>query len=88
MATNNGWSVDKHIPIALILAIAMQTGGAIWFAAKMDSRVESLEQQSSLTKQIIDRIDNMNARMVRIETLVEIRRSADDEEKGALNAIK
>jgi len=71
MPNKNGWSIDKHIPIALIIAILVQTGGAIWFAAKMDSRVEYLEQQSSVTRQILDRMESINSRLVRIETLID-----------------
>lgn len=69
------WQIDRHIPLALIVTIMMQTGGAIWFAAKMDSRVEVLEQQSSITKQMLDRMESMNARLVRIETLVELKKA-------------
>ena len=76
MATNQArWTVDKHIPVALILAILVQTGGAIWFAAKMESRVEALESQASVTHQLLEKIESVNARLVRIETLIDLRKS-------------
>jgi hypothetical protein len=38
-----GWKLDKHVPLAVMLAIAVQTAGLIWYASKLDSRVSSLE---------------------------------------------
>lgn len=39
----SGWKIDKHIPIALILALLAQTAGFVWYFAKQDSRLEALE---------------------------------------------
>ena len=36
-----GWYLDKKIPLALFLAIAVQTGTAIWWAAGITKNVES-----------------------------------------------
>ena len=35
----------KNIPIPVITFLAAQLGGAIWFAAQLDSRVTSLETE-------------------------------------------
>jgi hypothetical protein len=37
------WHLDKRVPIALVVMIALQTGAAIWFAAQLDARVRWLE---------------------------------------------
>ena len=35
----------KNLPITLLTFLAAQLGGAIWFAAQLDSRVTSLETE-------------------------------------------
>ncbi len=37
------WTLDKHIPIAVIVTICLQTVTAVWWAAKLESHVEVLE---------------------------------------------
>lgn len=39
----NTWKLDKHVPIAVIFTLVLQTGLAIWWTAKLESRVEVLE---------------------------------------------
>lgn len=43
---DNKWHLDKKVPIAIILTIALQTAGVIWFAAKLESRVTAVEQRT------------------------------------------
>ena len=38
-AQTEQWHLDKRVPIALIFAIALQTGGALWWAASIQTRV-------------------------------------------------
>lgn len=40
---DTGWHLDKKVPIALIFAMASQMAGGIWFASKLDARIERLE---------------------------------------------
>lgn len=40
----NGWHLDKRVPITLILTLLIQAAAGLWFAAKMDSRVMALEE--------------------------------------------
>lgn len=39
-----GWHLDKRVPIAIILAIFVQTAGVVWWAARLEARVERMEQ--------------------------------------------
>lgn len=39
------WHLDKKVPIALIGAIALQTGAALWWASGLNTRVGQLEMQ-------------------------------------------
>lgn len=43
MPDANRWKIDRHIPIALILTVLLQTVGAVWWTAKLESRIEVLE---------------------------------------------
>jgi hypothetical protein len=85
MANGNGFKLDKHIPVALLLAIALQTCGIIWGAAKLDSRVGSLETwarrqeaASAASSLKVDtqqaamavKIDDVNLRLARIEGML------------------
>mgnify|MGYP000135482951 CR=1 FL=1 len=36
------WHVGKEIPIAVILGLAVQTGGLIWFAATQTAKLDNL----------------------------------------------
>ena len=42
------WHLDKRVPIALIVAIAIQSGGAIWWASSIQGRV--LSNERSITR--------------------------------------
>jgi TolA-binding protein len=50
MSDNSPWHLDKRVPLALIVAIALQTAGAIWWAASINGEVQS-------TRQRVDRLD-------------------------------
>lgn len=41
------WHLDRKVPIAMILTIVMQTGAFVWFAARLDQRVEALERSEA-----------------------------------------
>ena len=41
---DNGWHLDKRVPITLILTLLIQAAAGLWFAAKMDARVIALEE--------------------------------------------
>jgi len=39
------WQVDKHVPIALIITLALQTGGVIWWASSLSTKMDSMAGQ-------------------------------------------
>ena len=41
------WHLDRRVPIALILALLLQSSGAIWWAASISGRVENNERSVS-----------------------------------------
>lgn len=50
-----GWHLDKRVPIALILAIALQTGGALVWAGAASERLKTLEARSARTDEMVER---------------------------------
>lgn len=42
-----GWHLDKRVPIAIILAIFVQTAGVVWWAARLEARVVTLEKANT-----------------------------------------
>jgi hypothetical protein len=58
------WHLDKKVPLALILAILLQTAAAVWWASSIGERVNQLERQSAMTAPQAERI-------VRLETKVD-----------------
>lgn len=40
------WTIDKRVPLALILTISIQTCGIVWWASGLTTRVEQLERQA------------------------------------------
>lgn len=54
------WHLDKKVPIALIATILIQTGAALWWASKLDSRLGVVERHAT-------EISDHPARIVRLE---------------------
>jgi hypothetical protein len=57
------WKIDKHIPIAVILAMVMQTFAIIWWAAQMEARVNVLEMQTAQNTLVIDRVSRVEEKV-------------------------
>jgi len=69
------WHFDRRIPIAMILAIVLQTVGAVWWASGVSSYIEAdriagglRDNRITTVERISDLIGN---RMTRMETLLE-----------------
>ena len=71
---NTKWHLDRRVPIALILTIAIQTGSGIWWAAGVNARVEQLERQVVGAAPHVERIVRLETKMDAIfSTLAEIK---------------
>lgn len=57
------WKVDRRIPLALIVALMVQTGGAFWWASNLAARVESLERQAAAVAPQGDRLTRVEVRL-------------------------
>ncbi len=75
------WKIDKHIPVAVIFAMIMQTFAVIWWAAQMEARVNVLELQTAQNNQVIDRVS-------RVEEKVSALRESSQRIEQKLDALK
>jgi hypothetical protein len=62
------WSVDKRVPIALILTFVgtmiIQSGAVVWWASSISSRVNTLETR-------VETMSDQRDRIIRVETILE-----------------
>lgn len=79
------WSLDKRVPIALIGVLFLQAMTFIWWAAKLDSRVDQLETRLGKEERTNERQEGVDvdagSRLVRLEertvSILEILRRID-----------
>lgn len=66
-ARGRGWTIDRRIPIAVILTMMLQFGAAVWWLANLDSRVREDDrrivdlqaQQNTLSNRLEERNDQL-----------------------------
>lgn len=75
------WKIDKHIPVAVIVAMVMQTFAVIWWAAQLETRVNVLENQLTQNTTLIDRVS-------RVEEKVSSLRESSQRIEQKLDALK
>ena len=81
MANDNNpashWSLDKRVPLALVLTILMQTAAAIWWASGQDRvtaeharRLATMESQRAGERIAVveSRVDDLKIQLNRIES--------------------
>ena len=65
------WRIDKHIPIALILAILMQTGAGFWWASSINERVFMLERARDAGKNDGERLAVLESQTADIKVILQ-----------------
>ena len=69
MSSDNKWQLDKHVPLAFLTALVIQTGVWIWWAASFstatDLRIHILEAR-------VAAFDVMPERMAAVEVQLKI----------------
>ena len=61
---DGNWHLDRKVPIALILAILLQTIGIGWWGASTNARLNALEEKATLAS-------SQPERLARVETKLE-----------------
>lgn len=61
------WRVDRTVPLALVIGMAMQFAGFVWFASDLNTRVAqlektqvSMERAARIEEQVIGLRDDMS----------------------------
>lgn len=74
LGENSGWRIDRHVPVALVLTIAVQTGAALMWSGAAAERLTALEVRSARTDEVVERTarleeqsKDMRASLARIE---------------------
>lgn len=71
------WHLDRRVPISLILAIAIQTGSILWWAASVSARLDNLEQKTAV-------VGPQSDRLTRVEVQLEVVKEGVNEIKRLL----
>ena len=61
------WVIDKHIPLALIFAIFLQTAGAFWWASRVQATIENNDMRITRLEAVAMDIARLSERQVRLE---------------------
>lgn len=65
--SQGGWVIDRHIPVALIGAVMVQTVVGIIAAANLWFRVTDLEKTASLVPLLVERVTRLEERFAGIQ---------------------
>lgn len=68
---DNDWHLDKRVPIALIGALALQTGTFIWWASSLTERVAVLERGALASAPQADRLTRVEVKIENIQSGVD-----------------
>ena len=60
------WEWDRKIPIGLVVAMILQTLTAIWWAAKLDSRVVMQEDWFQKNQHLAEKVFRLEERLIAI----------------------
>jgi hypothetical protein len=71
MEHDDKWHLDRRVPIALIMAIVVQTSGLVWWASSLSERVSSLEKTRDATAPQADRLTRVEVKIENVQTTVE-----------------
>lgn len=61
------WKFIKDIPIALILAISLQTAAIVWWASGINERVSVLEKRADYFSPQSDRLTKVEAKLESVQ---------------------
>jgi hypothetical protein len=87
MTHEQRFRLDRRIPIALVFAFVLQTGGALFWAGSAAQRIAEVERQSQTNTSAVERVvrleaqvNAMHEQLSRIETKID-QLSAPDRRK-------
>lgn len=66
----DGWHLDKKVPISIILALFAQFGMGLWYAGRMENRIDHLEREYQVQ---IDRDNKQDSNLHSASNLMQAR---------------
>jgi hypothetical protein len=66
------WHLSKRISIETVVIMLVQTVALVWFASKMDSRVENLENSQVSAILMVERITKLESKVEGLGDLVKL----------------
>lgn len=60
---SDGWKIDRHIPVAVILTLLIQVGGVLIWATQLDARVSGIEQQAISSNTLNEKFARLDERL-------------------------
>jgi hypothetical protein len=57
------WKIDRHIPVAVLLALVTQTAAVVGWAAALETRVGVLERTTQQGVVLLERMSRMEERV-------------------------
>lgn len=70
-AASGCWQIDRKVGLAVILAIIIHASTLIWWAAKLDSRVDILERSTVRTEATYERMVTLEGDVKWIRRMLE-----------------
>lgn len=67
MDIDTAWHLDKKVPIAMILAIILQTGGMVWWAASAQERLNALERKAEASAPQAERLARVETKLEAVQ---------------------
>lgn len=73
--SENNWHLSKRISVETVVIMLVQTVALVWFASKMDSRIENLENSQVSALLMVERITRLEATVTNLGELVKVQSS-------------
>lgn len=75
MPSESQWHLSKRISVETVVIMLVQTVALVWFASKMDSRIENLENTQVSAILMVERITKLEAKVENLGELVKVQSS-------------
>lgn len=69
------WRLSKRISVETVVLMLCQTIAIVWFASKMDSRVQTLENNQVSALLMVERISKLEVQVGNLSDLVQVQSS-------------
>lgn len=83
--TNGTFHLDKRLPLALIIAIIVQTGGAFWWASAVANRLDDQQRRIETSErgqlEMLKVMTDLRVTLVELKTEISVRRTFEQQQQ-------